>query len=201
MGAGWVLLPCPGSISLPRVSSSASSPSPGSHPSSLGLLLRRRGPSGGTPCPGQRVGPRCLFLTLFPGCHGRVPLSIVVAPQPVPLETHPGAEARGILSRCSPFNPPLSGDRAGLVPGTGSPARHSGCWGGGEGTPSPSPPVPAAPPAHGPHGCPSAWDRVAWARGGASAAELMWVPRRAWGAPKWAPLGAPAASLGHPALP
>ena len=54
LGAGWVLLPYPGSISLPWA---ASSPSPGSHPSSLGLLLRWRGPGGGTPALGSAWDP------------------------------------------------------------------------------------------------------------------------------------------------
>lgn len=60
-------------------------------------------------------------------------------PKPGPLgnssvpgaPVHSGAEARGILSRCSPFNPPLSGDRAGFVRAAGSPARRSA--GGGTG--------------------------------------------------------------------
>lgn len=145
LGAGWVLLPCPGSIPLPHVAPPAPSPSPGSHPPSLSLLLRRWGPGGGTtPTPGNMWDPDASSRPLFPGCHSHVPPSIPAAPRPVPLETHPGAEAWGILSSCSPFNPPLSRDRAGLVPSAGSPARRGGCW-RGEGTPGPTvvPPRPA----------------------------------------------------------
>lgn len=103
--------------------------------------------------------------------------SILAAPRPVPLETHPGAEAWGILNSCSPFNPPLSGDRAGLVPGAGSSARHGGCW-GGEGTPSPTV-VPR------PHTCPMA----------------DMGPRQGLGGTKMCSPGSSRCSPGPPALP
>lgn len=108
-GGWWVQGGChrPGSISLSPGSTCCPAPSQG------------WGCTGGTPSPGQRVGPRCPFPP-FPSCPSRVPPSVPVAPQPVPLETRPGAEAPGILSRCSPFSPPLSRDKRGLFPVRGA---------------------------------------------------------------------------------
>lgn len=120
----------PSPVLVPRLPSAIAKPVPVTVGTHWGL----------SPCHGEHPAPRCLFPILVPGCRcPRRPLAgspwkQLRAGAPV----HSGAEARGILSRCSPFNPPLSGDRAGFVHGTGSPARRSA---GGSGDACPQVPA------------------------------------------------------------
>lgn len=88
------------------------------------------------PCP---MGSTQVPAASSPSSSSAAAAAALGGPKPGPLgnssvpgaPVHSGAEARGILSRCSPFNPPLSGDRAGFVRAAGSPARRSA--GGGTG--------------------------------------------------------------------
>lgn len=169
MGCPWK--PCPGSI-----------PAPFPFPDTTRLPLASCCQAGTWHWDPPARGTPMSLPNPFPGCHGRVPPSILAAPRPVPLETHPGAEAWGILSRCSPFNPPLRGTERGLFP-VRSPARSCGCWG------QRGPPFPASPQPSPRHTRPMG---AGGTRGGHSPADVG--PTWEWGALQWGPQGAPGAA-------
>lgn len=137
---------CCGPAPCPVLGTGGGCHRPGSIPLSpgsllLSLTLSVLGVHWRDPQPRAACGTPCPFPPL-PQLSQPCPPSVPAAPQPVPLETQPGAEAPGILSRCSPFNPPLSRDKRGLFPARG--AGQARLLGKG-GPPAPSSPQPNTP--------------------------------------------------------